>query len=273
MLAATRIVLRTCAVPAPFAPAPADPVVACCSAKAAEQLATGVNLSLLLATGIGPVVLSRSAFDRVATASPSPLPAPSETSASLFVATWPVPIVAAWSTLPRLAFVDLEAGGANNPGACVELGRARRTEQISVKRVAAIDAAEGACQQPCDADPLEPKLAQSSAAYLEVGGTIPVAIVADDEPFLQGLRADVRPEGPELDGIVGAGAFGPARVELDYLSSQPRAVFSCEADATRDVCFAAARCPRLPDAKAQHYCFGLPAHTLPPMCVPNSCPQ
>jgi hypothetical protein len=167
--------------------------------------------------------------------------------------------------------VDLEAGGANDPGACVELGRARRTEQVSFRRVR--DPAAALCQQPCDADPQERNLALSSAAYLELGGAIPVAIIADDDPFLQGLAADVQPEGPQLDGLVGAGALGRSQVEIDYLSSQPRAVFSCEADVPRESCWAAARCPRLPDTQSVHYCFGLPAHGLPPTCAANTCPQ
>jgi hypothetical protein len=268
VLPPTRVTLRTCAVPAAFAPS--DPVEACCSTDAADLLATGVNLSLLLATGVGPVILSQAAFDRVRQASPVPLPAPTAPSPSLFVATWPVPIVAAWSTLPRLAFVDLEAGGANDPGACVELARARRTEQVSFRRVR--DPAAALCHQPCDADTREPNLAQSSAAYLELGGAIPVAIVSNDELFLQGLRADIRPEGPELDGLVGAGALGQSRAEIDYLSSPARAVFSCEPDVPREACWAAARCPRLPDQQSLHYCFGLPPHGLPPMCAPTSCP-
>jgi hypothetical protein len=102
-----------------------------------------------------------------------------------------------------------------------------------------------------------------------------VAIVADNEPFLQALRLDVLPEGPELDGLVGAGTLGRSRVEIDYLSGQPRALFSCEPDAPRDECWAAPRCPRLPDSTSVHYCFDLPAHRLPAMCAPQttgSCP-
>ena len=64
--------------------------------------------------------------------------------------------------------------------------------------------------------------------------------------------------------MIGAGALGRARVEIDYVSSPPRAVFSCESDAPRDECFAAARCPRLPDASTQHLCFGLPLHGFAP---------
>jgi hypothetical protein len=285
VLPPTRVVLRTCAAAAAFTPTDDIP---CCRAGDDLKLATGVNLALLLATGVGPVVLTDTAFARLdaettrqiclaagGPASPPPLPAPGPPSPSLHVATWPTPIVARWATIPRLAFVDLEAGPAADPGACVELGRARRTEQVSYRTVT--DPATGACRQPCDADPRQPDLAQSSSAYLELGGgQLPVAIVADNEPFLEALRLDVRPEGPELDGLVGAGTLGRSRVEIDYLSG-PRALFSCEPEAPRDECWAAPRCPRLPDATSVHYCFDLPAHRLSPQCVSaaqptGSCP-
>ncbi len=131
--------------------------------------------------------------------------------------------------------------------------------------------APDACTQPCDSDVREPDKSQSSAAYLELTGSIPVAIIADKEPYLQGLRFDVRPEGPELDGILGAGALGRSRVELDYVSAPSRAVFSCEPEAPREECWAAARCPRLPDREHQHLCFGLPRHGLAPTCAPSGC--
>jgi hypothetical protein len=278
VLPPTRVVLRTCAAAAAFSPT--DPIPCCQTGNPGDdvKLATGVNLALLLATGIGPAVLSDSAFARLAAevdrqrgvgTTPPALPQPTPASPSLYVATWPTPIVAGWSTIPRLAFVDLEAGATTDPGACVELGRARRTEQVSYRSV--VCPGNATCNQPCDADPRQPDLAQSSAAYLELGGgQIPVAVVADNEPFLQALRLDVRPEGPELDGLVGAGTLGRARVEIDYPAGQPEALFSCEPEAPREECWAAPRCPRLPDATSVHYCFGLPAHRLPPMCAPPS---
>jgi hypothetical protein len=165
--------------------------------------------------------------------------------------------------------VDLETGAATDPGPCVELGRARRIEQVSFQTVMGLT--PDACTQPCDNDPREPDKAQNSAAYLELTGQIPVAVIADDEPYLQGLRFDVRPEGPELDGIVGAGALGRSRVEIDYVSAPARAVFSCEPEALPGECRAAARCPRLPDHGYQHLCFGLPQHGLAATCAPSGC--
>ncbi len=106
------------------------------------------------------------------------------------------------------------------------------------------------CGAACDVDPNNTGEAQNSAAYLELGGNIPVAVISDDEPFLQGLRFDVLPEGPELDGLVGANALGRARLELDYLSSASRAVFSCETDAARAVLLGRGPLPAAP--RPQH---------------------
>jgi hypothetical protein len=96
-------------------------------------------------------------------------------------------------------------------------------------------------------------------------------VISDTEPFLQGIRFDVRPEGPEVDGLLGAGTLGRSRVEIDYLGSDPRAIFSCETDVPAGECRAAARCPRLPNRGSSHICFGLPSHGLPPTCDTSLC--
>ena len=284
----TRVVLRGCAVPSSFDPSSFPPGVplaptfapTCCTAADATNkpaLRTGVDLSLMVDTGVGPLVLSRSAWTRVmAAVTGAGGTVPTEVPNPLLVATWPVPIDATWSTIPRFALVNLEAGTNLDPGPCVELARARRTEIVSYQTVMNPSLANPVppiCGSPCDFDPDHTGEAQNSAAYVEIDGAIPVAIISDSEPFLQALRFDVLPEGPELDGLVGASALGRARLEIDYLSSPARAVFSCEADATRDVCWAAARCPQLPDNDHQHLCFDLPAHGLPVSCVPSGCPS
>jgi hypothetical protein len=242
---------------------------------------SGVDLSLMIDTGVGPLVLSASAWARVVAAAAQSLPTalalplppavpPTPPPPPLYVATWPTPIpVLLWATIPRFVLINLEAGPDNDPGPCVELGRARRTEIVS----------HGSVQKPpvdycgalCDRDPNNMGEAANSAAYLEIGGQIPVAVLADSDLFLQGLRFDVLPEGPELDGLVGANALGRSRLELDYPSSPSRAVFSCETDAPRDACWAAARCPQLPDPSSPpHYCFGLGPHRLPASCDPDA---
>ena len=212
----------------------------------------------MIDTGVGPLVLSASAWARVVAAAaqalPTPItlpcrPAPPTPPAPppLYVATWPKPIdVLLWATIPRFALINLEAGADNDPGPCVELGRSRRTEIVSYRQ-GHRPRPRSLRRRAATSIPTTRGEAQNSAAYLEIGGQIPVAVISDDEPFLQGLRFDVLPEGPELDGLVGANALGRSRLELDYLSSPSRAVFSCETDAPREACWAAARCPQLPD--------------------------
>jgi hypothetical protein len=282
---ATRVVLRTCAVPDAFSPLTGSPrlsVAGCTNGQEALKQASGVDLSLLIDTGVGPLVLSASAWARVvaaaAQAQPSPMTLPQAPPVPptpalppLYVATWYMPIdVLLWATIPRFTLINLEAGPDNNPGPCVELGRSRRTEIVSYQNQMATGLAPALCGAPCDVDPDNTGEAANSAAYLELGGQIPVAVISDDDKFLQGLRFDVLPEGPELDGLVGANALGRSRLELDYLSSPSRAVFSCETDAPRDACWAAARCPQLPDRSSVHYCFGLEPHGLPASCVPDA---
>jgi hypothetical protein len=276
---ATRVVLRACALADPFTPVTGSPklsIAGCDTARDAVDESTGVDLSLMIDTGVGPLVLAASAWQRVVAAGlssrPTPVVLPDAPPAPtggppLSVATWPEPIpVLLWSSIPRYALVNLEIGSNDDPGPCVELARSRRTEIVSYTTVTA--PARELCGARCDLDPRNAGVAQNSAAYLEIGGAIPVAVISDDEPFLQGLRSDILPEGPELDGLVGAAALGRARMELDYVSQSPRAVFSCETDAPRAGCWAAARCPQLPDHTSQHYCFDLPLHKLPPACAP-----
>jgi len=269
VLPATRIVLRTCAVPRQFDPDPAiTPIVACCNQQDAEAMKTGVDLALVLDTGLGPLVLSQAAWARIKARLATP---PVETTGGqLLVATWPDPIPATWSTIPKYALVDMETSGATDPGPCVELERSRRLEQVSFQVSQAesmqMPLAASVCTQPCDNDPREPDKAQNSAAYVELSGDIPVAVIGNDEPYLQGLRFDVRPEQPEVDGLIGAGALKRARVEIDYASAPQRALFSCESGVPRTECFTAARCPRLPDASYTHLCFGRPRHGFAPAC-------
>jgi hypothetical protein len=272
-LPATRIVLRGCAAPRTFTPM--EQREACCQRGDEITNATGVDLALLLATGTGPMVLSHSAWMRtlakgVFTATPA------MTRGPLLIATWPTPIDAQWTTLPRFALVDgSEPPSTGDEGPCVDLARARRIEwtvrQASDQVPFAAHAAVSACPQPCDTDPSSPSESLNSAAYVELGGDIPVAVVDDAEPFLQSLRFDIRPEGPDIDGLVGAGALAAARLEIDYLSDTPRAIFSCELNTPRDACFAAARCPRLPSQDYQHLCFGQPLQGLPLSCAPSGC--
>lgn len=263
----TRIVLRACAAPAPFdieAPQPE----ACCTRGDEVRLATGSNLSLVVATGVGPLVLSRSAWARMFTAPGAELTPPAPGPPLVLPAESAPFADVAWSTLPRLALVDQEANDATNPGACVELGRARRLTW------AEHHLEEGVCVQPCDTDPKERGKAQNAAAYVEVSDAVPVAIVPDSAPFLQGLRAEVRPEGPEIDGLLGTAALRALVLEIDYRSQPARAIVTCERDEQGEplaTCRTSPRCPRREQPGQERSCFGEPRRPLPATCEVLGC--
>jgi hypothetical protein len=269
----SRLLLRTCAAPAAFDRA--QPLPTRCCAGEERRLNTGTDLALLLATGVGPVVLGRNAWERVRAQLPAGTE-PALRAGSLHVPYAARPVTAMFTQLPRMVLVDAEADAANDPGPCGELARARRLELVAVSQSA--NAQRAACALRCDRDPTDLGRAQNTAAYLELTGALEVAVVEDTVPFLQAIRLEVRPRGPEVDGLIGAAALAPTRLELDYQAPETRAIFSCDPLATAaaqagtmqagttSACRAVGRCPRLPGSGQRRTCFGLPAHGLPEIC-------
>ncbi len=264
----SRMLVRACAAAKPFDRE--EPLPQSCCASNERRLSTGADLSLLIATGVGPLVLGRAAWQRILSHLP-PGTNPVLVQRPLSVANFDQPIPAAFTRLPGLALVDREADLGGDPGPCAELARSRRLEQVALSQSRNADRA--ACAFPCDLDPKDTSRAQNSAAYLQLDGDLEVAIIDDTTALLQSVRTEVRPSGPEVDGLLGAAALARVRVELDYVGSQPRGIFSCDsgtptspATTPAPSCRAVARCPRLPGKGPRRTCFGLPAHGLPNIC-------
>jgi hypothetical protein len=267
---ASRLLLRACAAPDPF-DRTRLPAVRCCAAEE-RKFSTGTDLSLLLATGMGPLVLGRSAWERVQAGLP-PGTAVSFEERPLLVAQSEQPVPARWTHLPRLALVNGEAEHNIDPGPCAELGRSRRLELVAMSQ--AKNAERAACALLCDRDPGDRNKAQNSAAYVELGGSLEVAVIEDVTPFLQTIRNEVRPGGPEVDGLLGAAALAELRFEIDpFTGNDSRAIITCEASNAPERCRAVGRCPRLPDRGQRRSCFGLPPHGLPQICEDaEQCPE
>jgi len=259
----TRVLLRGCAGASAFDAAAPLPEL-CCARGDELGNATGVNLALSVASGIGPLVLAQSAWARYAASQPvapaAPTPGPDLSIPGQAAALTNV----SWGAVSRLALVDPETSAASNPGACVELGRARRLNWVEAHRD------QGACAQPCDTDPRASGAALNAAAYFEVDHDIPVVVIPDETPFLQALRAEVRPAGPEVDGLIGANVFADTTLELDYKNSPSRAIVSCASDAP-STCRVSPRCQRLENPGEEHACFGLTARKLPATCAASGC--
>lgn len=267
---ATRLVVRACAGPDVFDRNGSLPET-CCEGDD-RTFTTGIDLALVLGTGFGRTVLARSSWERVRAGLGG---AVSEASGTVEHPTFRQPIPATIVTIGRLALVDQESSDFDDPGPCVELGRSRRLEQIALRQKVATDAEDqgvldvsAPCAQPCDQDTRaagSPRPARNSAGYVELGGTLEIAVVDDQAEFLQFLREEIRPEGPDIDGVLGASTLSGTRLELVYRDSPSRLVFSClQGDPA--TCRAVGRCPRLPGLGQVHNCYGIQNHRLPRMC-------
>jgi hypothetical protein len=285
---ATRLVLRACAAPWEANPVTDQDTLPCCTRSAAVTLPssaspiqlgyapTGTDLALVVATGLGPTVLAQSAWEAIVTSwsripgavpLPAPQPGPPVSFPSL-----PEPLTdVMWAELPRLALVDLESEPSTNPGSCVELARARRLEWVERRRAEVslgLSTLE-AFPQTCDTDLREPSKAQNAAGYVEMGGNVKVAIIPDGSAVLQTVRAEVRQQGPQIDGFLGTDVLAQTTMEIDYGASSPRVVFSCQPGLERAICLASPRCARQASPGDVHSCFGLPPLSLPD---PKDCP-
>lgn len=256
----SQVVLRGCAAPAAFVPS-TEVLPTCCKGQE-RTLATGVDVSLALATGLGGVLIAESAWARIFPRLPAPAATPAD-AVPIFHPAHSEPIIGRRASLPSLALVNLETSAAQDPGACVELGRARRTELVAISQSQSSSVAH--CPEPCDRDPRETSKGVASAAYVELNKGIEVLVIPDNSAILQAVRAEIRPEGPEIDGLLGASALKSLRIELDYRPRPARVIVSCEAGSS-DQCRAVGRCPRLPNKDSKRVCFDVSVHSLPATC-------
>ena len=263
----SQMVVRGCAAAKKFVAA-TEVLAKCC--KGEEQtLATGVELALVVSTGIGGVLISESAWSRINPAS-AISPSVPATGVPIFHPGYATAIIGRPATLPSLALVNLESDSSRDPGACVELGRARRTELVALSESESSSVAH--CAEPCDRDPKDSGKGVASAAYVELTQGIEVFIIPDNSAILQAIRAEIRPEGPEIDGLLGASALKSLRIELDYRPRPARLILSCQASES-EKCRAVGRCPRLPNKDSTRVCFDLPALLLLPLTCDNPRPE
>jgi hypothetical protein len=112
---------------------------------------------------------------------------------------------------------------------------------------------EGGCQEvgvaECPCEDSQDDFCKVAAA-VELAPTVRFAIVADTEPLLQALRDELRPDLPEVDGILGVDALRPLQLELDYPNE--RMLLRC---IDREVCVARPQLPSRGDISEVSQCL------------------
>ncbi len=218
---ATRVPLRACLA---YAPSAADDL-------ASLTTPSGTDALLLLATGLGPSVLTESAYTRYRLGTERDEAVPDATPYELL----PVgilqlpsgPTEARLASVPRLSLV-----GRVNPGRgpCDE------------RRASRIMRARGSCRRadPIAAPDLDPTLdfgpecpcldgdlecKAGASVSLDPEQPLAVAILPDEHPVIQALRAELRPEQSEIDGLLGLTALRGTQFTVDY--PHQRMLFRC----------------------------------------------
>jgi hypothetical protein len=250
-LPSSRVVLAACVGARAFATT--EPAESCARGEVAAR-ASGASLMLAIGTGEGPMILSESAWARVA--AQLGLQGDEGSAGLLHTPFSEKPTPARFVAVPRLAIFQ-GVTDSSWLGSCAELARARRIEWVLANQ------ASGACFQPCDANSGQ---TFSTRSYLELGGALLAAVVSETSDIILSLNADVAVKA-EVDGIVGAGTLAGVQLRIDYPAKpQGRVIANCQRGATRDTCFAAPTCPGIAPKGQEHPCFGQVQVWSAPVC-------
>ena len=172
------------------------------------------DMRLLVATGMGPLVLSSSSYARITGVNVDDVAKdPRLTDGQIQFPGQGSPTSA---RIGVLKLGDLELGlvlvsdESDKRGACCELCASRKAE-------------EGQPDTTCGCPKVTPPPA--SAAFVRLEPPVPVAVIPDDDRVLQGLREELRPELADIDGLVGSSLLGRITFDLDYPNG--RMIFRC----------------------------------------------
>jgi hypothetical protein len=195
------------------------PVVGACldQEDAPDDVERGSDALMMVSTGQGVSVLAASAYQRYAEAADAPA------LADLPEAELRLPSGVAQVRVGRIGTMALVGSlgtgsedDSEDRGPCRDLYR---------NRVMSVNACEdpdsGIDNCPC---PNQGTFCPAAAA-VDLDRSVDVAVLDDGHPLLQALRDELRPEAPELDGILGTQALTSLRLELDYLND--RMVLRC----------------------------------------------
>lgn len=190
-----RIVVGACAAPNP------DPQVL--------QSARGVDLLFVMSTGVGTSLLSASAYARYTELDPT-APAYDPTKlTTVYLSSGPISGFA--TTLPSLALVGSSSIRPRAP--CRQVYANHLLAERDCPDTSDID--QCPCYQP-DTSPTPSFCPAPAIVEVHPTTSLPILVVDDADPTLQALRAELRPNQPEVDGILGTSALHGVELDVDY---------------------------------------------------------
>jgi len=190
------------AIDACFAPDPDPDLI---------QSARGADMLLVLSSGLGVSLLGESAYGRYQLVVPSAPPIDSLPDDTVVLPSGPV--TGKRVTIATLALV------ANSPN-----NQRAPCRQVYASHVLAfadspLDAASTDCACGINSDnttQCNPFCGVPAIVELAPSAGVDFLIVPDNDPNLQALRAELRPDEPEVDGILGTAALRGLELDIDY---------------------------------------------------------
>lgn len=194
--AGTRVALGVCLSPDPTAADPSN---------------RGVDAALVLSTGIGLSILGQARYVAWAEATGAPAYELLPPATAILPSG---PVAGRLGRIDRLAIV----GTSTAPrGACREVFSHHLLTERDCTAADGVDC-------PCTGQPSCPV---AGIAEISPADPIEVVVLPDVHPLLQALRAELRPEQPEVDGILGVNALATTGFDVDYPNN--RLLLRCRA--------------------------------------------
>lgn len=213
-----RIVIDAC-----LGYAQAPPLPATTDAQTGQQWAIplrqgGTDVTLVATTSIGISILNESAYARYAASDPDAVPADGS-STTVYLPSGP--ITGRRATISRLALISSATTNPVRPcrqvhahhlfegyvpkshDECADRGKV--TRRVDDMELPAIDCPCDNGNRFCDVP-----------AIVELAAQIDILVVPDSDRTLQALRTELRPDQPEIDGLLGTNALTSAEVDVDY---------------------------------------------------------
>jgi hypothetical protein len=165
-----------------------------------------------VSTSIGISILDEAAYLRYGMAHPE---APALATLPLDSVSLPSgPIFGRRTTLDRLALVATSTSNALSPCRQLYAHRLLTTHKLSDDECRRDS--DGNSKQDCPCK--DGSLSCAVPAILELApqSGIGVLVVSDDDPTLQALRTELRPDQAEVDGLLGTDVLRSAEIDVDY---------------------------------------------------------
>ncbi len=170
---------------------------------ALPQSQRGSDALMLISTAIGPSLLGESAYARYRIVNPTMPELAALPSGTVFLASGPID--GKLATIPSIALV---ARGSTPLAPC----RSVYAHHLLLER----DCVDGD-DCPCEQGDGNGRFCPLPAfVELEPAMGMPMLVIPDDNATLQALRAELRPNQAEVDGILGTSALGALEMDVDY---------------------------------------------------------